>query len=341
MATATDLKNLCKAISKTTGTIVSTVKDVPTVNVETFSSGSPSLDYAIGVGGYPKGKIIELYGNQGSGKTLLALLAIAEVQRTGGSAVFVDMEHTFNTTWAKKLGVDTDKLMISQPDYGEQALDVVEQVADSGIVNLVVLDSVASLCPLAELEGKIEENNAMGLQARMIGKALRRLTARANRTKTTIIFINQIRSKIGFVLGSPDIRPGGKALDFLATLIIKTVKLNKTVIKDADGRPCAHTMVTRIEKNKIAPFGGEAEIPIIYTEGIDKAGELVNMATKLGVISQSASSYTFGTQKWKGRQSVTSAIKADQKLQDKLRKEVTDAIAADAKKKDGTSEDSK
>jgi len=267
--------------------------DAPRVDVDAISTGSISLDLALGVGGIPRGRIIEIYGQESSGKTTLALHLVSEVQKNGGVAAYVDAEHALDPEYAKKIGVKINDLLISQPDTGEQGLEIVETLVRSGGVDLVVVDSVAALTPRAEIEGEMDQQH-MGLQARMMSHACRKLTGVIAKTNTTVLFINQIRNKIGVMYGNPETKPGGLALNFYASVI---VKIKRSAQIQAGDKIIGNRHSAKVEKNKVAPPFRIAEFDILYNEGISRHADLVNTGVTLGVVAKAGAWYNFGEQK--------------------------------------------
>ncbi len=262
----------------------------PLPSVQTFSSGSVGLDLALGVGGYPKGRVIEIFGPEASGKTTLAIHAISEIQKSGGVAAFIDAEHALDVTYAQRIGVKLEDLLISQPDNGEQALEVAEELVRSGAVDLIVVDSVAALTPKAEIEGEMGDQH-MGLQARLMSQALRKLTAVVSKTGATVIFINQIRMKIGVVFGNPETTTGGHALKFYASVRLDIRRIGQ--IKDGDKVTGSRSRV-KVVKNKVAPPFREAEFDIVYGTGIDRFLEIVDLGESRGVLEKSGSWLSYG-----------------------------------------------
>ena len=297
-------------------------------NVAVISSGSLTLDMALGVGGYPKGRVIEIYGPESSGKTTLAIHAIAEAQKQGGIAAFIDAEHAFDSTYAQKLGVDVDNLLVSQPDNGEQALEIADSLIRSSAIDIIVIDSVAALTPKAEIEGEMGESK-MGLQARLMSQALRKLTSSISKTKTVCIFINQLRDKIGVVYGNPETTTGGNALKFYASVRMDIRKAS--VIKDGDEQLGTRTKV-KVVKNKVAPPFRKAEFDIMYGEGISKIGEIIDLGTDYGIIKKSGSWYSYNDAKLaQGRDAVKEKLQSDAALAEEIEAKVREAMMAEKK----------
>jgi recombination protein RecA len=293
--------------------------------VPCIPTGSPSLDEALGCGGYPKGRVVEVYGPESSGKTTLTLHAIAQCQAAGGVAAFIDAEHALDVHYAKNLGVDEKELLVSQPDSGEQALDIAEILVKSGAVDLVVIDSVAALVPQAELDGEMGASH-VGLQARLMSQALRKLAGAAHRTGTTIIFINQLRMKIGVMFGSPETTTGGHALKYYATVRLDVRRIG--AVKQGEAVLGNRTRV-KVVKNKLAPPFGKAEFDIRYGEGIDAMGDLLDRATEAGVVEKSGAYYRFGGKNIaQGRENARTAIGADAKLAESIRGRMSDPKAS-------------
>ena len=294
------------------------IGDIPVI-----PTGSIALDLALGVGGYPKGRVIEIFGPESSGKTTLAIHAIAEAQKAGGIAAFIDAEHAFDSFYAQKLGVDVDNLLISQPDNGEQALEIADSLIRSSAIDIIVIDSVAALTPKAEIEGEMGDSK-MGLQARLMSQALRKLTASISKTKTVCIFINQLRDKIGVIYGNPETTTGGNALKFYASVRIDIRKMS--VIKDGDEQLGTRVRV-KIVKNKMAPPFRKAEFDIMFGEGISKTGEIIDMGVDLGIIKKAGSWFSYGDRKLsQGRDAVKELLNKDTALRDELEAKVREAL---------------
>ena len=292
-------------------------------NIDVVSSGSIMLDNALGVGGYPKGRIIEVFGPESSGKTTIALHAIAEVQKTGGRAAFIDAEHALDPVYAKKLGVDTDNLLLSQPDTGEQALEIVEAFVRSGAMSIIVIDSVAALVPQAEIEGEMGDSH-VGLQARLMSQALRKLGGVINKTNTICIFINQLREKVGIMFGNPETTPGGRALKFYSSVRLdvrrgEQIKVNGDVL--------GNKTVIKVVKNKVAPPFKTAEVEIMYGEGVSKIGEIIDMGVNLGVIDKSGAWFSYkGDKIGQGKENVKLLLKNTPELYKEIEKLVREKL---------------
>lgn len=297
--------------------------DAAVEEVDSIPSGSLGVDLALGVNGYPRGRIIEIFGPESSGKTTLTLHAIAEAQKAGGLAAFIDAEHAFDRFYAQKLGVDIDNLIISQPDNGEQALEIAENLIRSGAIDLVVIDSVAALTPKSEIEGEMGDSK-MGLHARLMSQALRKLTATINKTNCTVFFINQLREKIGVMFGNPETTTGGNALKFYASVRIDIRK--STQIKDGENVLGNRTKV-KIVKNKVAPPFRTAEFDIMYGEGISKTGEVLDLAVEFEIIKKSGSWFSYGdTKLGQGRDAVKALIKDNPELMEELEQKIKELI---------------
>ena len=293
--------------------------------VDVIPTGSIGLNAALGVGGFPRGRIIEIYGPESSGKTTLAIHAIAEAQKAGGIAAFIDAEHAFDRFYAAKLGVDVDNLFISQPDNGEQALEIAEQLIRSSAIDIIVVDSVAALTPKAEIEGDMGDNK-VGLQARLMSQALRKLTSAVSKTRTTCIFINQLREKIGVMFGNPETTTGGNALKFYASVRIDIRRVS--VIKDGEEQLGTRTRV-KVVKNKVAPPFKKAEFDIMFGEGISKIGEIIDLGVDYGIIKKSGSWFSYGDRKiGQGRDSVKELLKNDEALRNEVEAKVREAMIA-------------
>ena len=317
------LDKLDKTYSK--GTVMTLGSDSVDASIEVIPSGSLGLDIALGVGGYPKGRIIEIFGPESSGKTTLTLHAIAEAQKMGGTAAFIDAEHAFDSIYAKKLGINLDELLVSQPDNGEQALEIADSLIRSGAIDIVVIDSVAALTPKAEIEGDMGDSK-MGLHARLMSQALRKLTGTINKTNCTVIFINQLREKIGVMFGSPETTTGGNALKFYASVRID-IRKSGSPIKNGEEAIGSHVKV-KIVKNKVAPPFRQAEFDIMYGEGVSKVGEILDTAVDLDIIKKSGSWFSYGdTKLGQGRDAVKDIIKDNPELTEELENKVKEAIA--------------
>lgn len=290
--------------------------------IEVVSSGSLALDAALGVGGYPRGRVVEIYGPESSGKTTFALHAIAEVQKAGGTAAFIDAEHALDPAYAAKLGVDTDELLVSQPDTGEQALEIAEALVRSGAIDILVVDSVAALVPRAEIEGEMGDSH-VGLQARLMSQALRKLSGAINTTKTIAIFINQIREKVGVMFGNPEVTPGGRALKFYSTIRLEvrrgeTIKLGTDIV--------GNVAKIKVVKNKVAPPFKAVEVDVMYGEGISKQGEILDLAVEFNIIEKSGSWYSYNGEKMgQGRENAKLFLKENPFIME----EIADLIRAE------------
>jgi recombination protein RecA len=300
--------------------------DSPVEKVEVIPTGSISLDLALGVNGYPKGRVVEIYGPESSGKTTLAIHAIAEVQKQGGIAAFIDAEHAFDQFYAQKLGVDVNNLIISQPDNGEQALEIADNLIRSGAIDLIVIDSVAALTPKAEIEGEMGDSQ-MGLQARLMSKALRKLTGSINKAQTCCIFINQLRDKIGVMFGNPETTTGGNALKFYSSIRIDIRKASQ--IKEGED-VMGNRVKVKVVKNKVAPPFRKAEFDIMYGEGISKVGEIIDLGVDLNVLKKSGSWFSYGeTRLGQGRDSVKQIIHDNPELMEELESKIKEILGAD------------
>ena len=300
------------------GTIMK-MGEQPNWEVSTIPSGSIALDHALGIGGYPRGRVIEIYGPESSGKTTLAIHAIAEAQKAGGIAVIIDAEHAFDRTYAKNLGVNVDTLLISQPDCGEQALEIADNLIRSGAIDIIVIDSVAALTPKAEIEGEMGDSK-MGLQARLMSQALRKLTANISKTNTCCIFINQLRDKIGIMFGNPETTTGGNALKFYSTMRLDVRRV--TQLKDLGNR----TRV-KVVKNKMAPPFRKAEFDIVFGEGISKIGEIIDLGVEFNIIKKSGSWFSYGESKLaQGRDAVKNLLRDNQQLLEEIEAQIREKI---------------
>ena len=315
------LDKLDKAYGK--GTVMK-MSDAPVVDVDVISSGSLGLDLALGVGGYPKGRVVEIYGPESSGKTTLTLHAIAEAQKAGGIAAFIDAEHAFDRFYAQNLGVDIDNLIISQPDNGEQALEIADNLVRSGAIDMIVIDSVAALTPQSEIEGEMGDSK-MGLHARLMSQALRKLTGSISKTNCTMIFINQLREKIGVMFGNPETTTGGNALKFYASVRLDIRR--STQIKDTDGTVRGNKTRVKVVKNKVAPPFKLVEFDIMYGEGVSKVGEILDLAVDFEIIKKSGSWFSYDeTKLGQGRDAVKQMIKDNPDLMDELEEKIKTAI---------------
>lgn len=294
-------------------------------DVEVIPSGSLGLDLALGVGGYPKGRVIEIYGPESSGKTTLTLHAMAEAQKAGGIAAFIDAEHAFDRFYAKKLGVDIDNLIISQPDHGEQALEIADNLIRSGAIDIVIIDSVAALTPKSEIEGEMGDSK-MGLHARLMSQALRKLTSTISKTHCTVIFINQLREKIGVMFGNPETTTGGNALKFYASVRLDIRR--STQIKSTDGEVLGNKTRVKVVKNKVAPPFKTAEFDIMYGEGISKVGEILDLGVAYEIVKKSGSWFSYGdTKLGQGRDAVKALLEDNPELMEELESKIKEAIA--------------
>lgn len=290
---------------------------------EVVSTGSIGLDTALGIGGFPRGRIVEIYGPESSGKTTVAIHAIAEAQKKGGMCAIIDAEHAFDSAYARKLGVDVDNLLISQPDYGEQALEIADRLILSGALDVVVIDSVAALVPKGELEGEMGDSK-MGLQARLMSQALRKLTATINKTNTICIFINQLREKIGVMFGNPETTTGGNALKFYASVRLDIRRMAQ--IKDGD-EAIGNRVKVKVVKNKVAPPFRSAEFDIVFGEGISKTGEIIDMGVELGIVQKSGSWFSYNTDKLgQGRDAVKTLLTDNPELSNEIEKKIREKI---------------
>ncbi|MBE3520358.1 MAG: recombinase RecA [Firmicutes bacterium] len=295
------------------------------LSVEVIPTGALSLDIALGIGGLPRGRIVEIFGQEGSGKTTVALHVIAEAQKAGGIAAFIDAEHALDPTYARKVGVDVDNLLISQPDTGEQALEIAEALVRSGAVDCVVVDSVAALAPRAEIEGEMGDSH-VGLQARLMSQALRKLTAAVSRSRTVAIFINQVREKIGVMFGNPEVTPGGRALKFYASVRLEVRKVEN--IKQGQENIGARTRV-RVVKNKLAPPFKQAEFDIIYGEGISREGSILDVALTQGLVSRTGTWYSYGDVKLgQGKEGAREYLKKHPEVAQEIEAKIREVLKA-------------
>jgi recombination protein RecA len=318
------IEKLDKAYGK--GTVMR-LSDAKVLEIPSISTGSLGVDLALGIGGFPKGRIVEIYGPESSGKTTLAMQAIAEAQKAGGIAAFIDAEHAFDRSYAEKLGIDTKNLLISQPDYGEQALEIAEHLISSGAIDICVIDSVAALVPKAELEGDMGDSK-MGLQARMMSQAMRKLTGTINKTGCCCVFINQLRDKIGVMFGNPETTTGGNALKFYASVRIDIRRIG--AIKDGDDVKGNRTRV-KVVKNKLAPPFKVVEFDIMYGEGVSKVGEILDLAVELDIVKKSGSWFSYdGNKLGQGRDGVKEMLKDNPELTETLEKAIKDKVSNNA-----------
>ncbi len=308
--------------------------DRPIQKIAAISTGSISLDAALGIGGVPRGRIIEIYGPESSGKTTICLHIIAEAQRNGGLAAFIDTEHALDTSYAQKLGVDVNNLLISQPEYGEQALEICETLVRSNSLDVIVVDSVAALTPRAEIEGEMGDS-VMGMQARLMSQALRKLTAAVSKSNVVLIFTNQLREKIGVMFGSPETTTGGKALKFYASIRMDIRRI--AAIKEGTDTVGNRTKV-KIVKNKVAPPFREVEFDIMYNEGISKIGDLIDLAVEKEIIKKSGAWFSYGENRMQGRDGVKRFLAEEPAVLDKLGREVRAAIGMDVSTENGPAE---
>ncbi|PZW44105.1 MULTISPECIES: recombinase RecA [Mesonia] len=305
------------------GTVMK-MSDQAVQDVDAIPSGSLGLDLALGVGGYPRGRVIEIYGPESSGKTTLTLHAIAEAQKAGGIAAFIDAEHAFDRTYAEKLGIDIENLIISQPDHGEQALEIADNLIRSGAIDIIVVDSVAALTPKSEIEGEMGDSK-MGLHARLMSQALRKLTASISKTNCTVIFINQLREKIGVMFGNPETTTGGNALKFYASVRLDIRR--STQIKNSNSDVMGNKTRVKVVKNKVAPPFKMAEFDIMYGEGVSKVGEIIDIGVDYEIVKKSGSWFSYeDTKLGQGRDAVKALLKDNPDLMDELETKITEAI---------------
>lgn len=320
------LKLTLDKLEKTYGKgVVMKMGDAPVVQVESISTGSLGLDIALGVNGLPKGRVVEIYGPESSGKTTLAIHAIAQCQKKGGLAAFIDAEHAFDRSYAEALGVDTENLLISQPDHGEQALEIAENLIRSGAVDILVIDSVAALVPRSEIEGEMGDSK-VGLQARLMSQALRKLTATIGKTGCCCIFINQLREKIGVMFGNPETTTGGNALKFYSSIRLD-IRRSGSPIKDKDGNLVGNTVKVKVVKNKLAPPFRTTVFDIIYGQGISKSGEIVDLGTEMDIITKSGSWYSYsGTKIAQGREGAKQFFEDNPELSDEIETKIKEHL---------------
>ena len=316
-----DVESQLEALSKKFGVEIGKISDRGEgIDIVTTPSGSLSFDAALGVGGLPRGRVLEFYGKPGGGKTLLTLLAIAEAQKNGGRCAFIDVEHALDPAWATKLGVNMPDLVFTQPDYGEQALEIVNELVKTDAFDIIVLDSTAALCPKSEMEDGIE-HQGMALQARMMSKALRILTSTIGKSNSVVIFINQIRENVGVMFGNPETTPGGQALKFYSSVRVNVSKVSKSDVMDGDATT-GHAVKVKIVKNKVGVPMKEAQFVINYMTGIDRVDELYTMLVNSNIITTKGPMYYYEGQSWKGKEAVMEWLKADPALQLALREKI-------------------
>lgn len=337
MKTTKDIKDKDKALEQVLADIekqfgkgaIMKLGDSEHMEIDVTSSGSLTLDVALGVGGYPKGRIVEIYGPESSGKTTFALHAIAEVQKSGGRAAFIDAEHALDPVYAKNLGVNIEELLLSQPDTGEQALEICEALVRSEAVNIVVIDSVAALVPQAEIDGDMGDSH-VGLQARLMSQALRKLSGTINKTKTSAIFINQLREKVGIMFGNPETTPGGRALKFYSTIRLDVRRGEQ--IKQGDSVMGNRTNV-KVVKNKVAPPFKTASVDIMYGEGVSREGEIVDLASELGIVEKSGAWYSYNGEKiGQGKENVKTMLKERPEFKEELENKIRASYGFNVKK---------
>tara|TARA_A100001015_G_C15005618_1_gene720511 strand:+ start:111 stop:1151 length:1041 start_codon:yes stop_codon:yes gene_type:complete len=315
------------------GSIMS-LGDLPTLEVETISSGAKSLDLVLGVGGYPKGRIIEIFGPESSGKSTLALHAVAEAQKAGGVSAYIDTEHAVNASYAKELGVNLESLLLSQPDYGEQALEIAETLVRSGAIDLIVIDSVAALVPKSEIEGDMGDAQ-MGMQARLMSQALRKLTAIVNKSKCVVIFVNQIREKLGVMFGNPETTPGGRALKFYSSI---RIDIRRTETLKSGVEMIGIKTKVKIVKNKVAPPFRFAELEIGFGKGLSYEGDLIDLGVALDIVEKSGTWYSFdGERMGQGRESAKKFLLERPEISKKIDKAIDEKIASDKEQKESKS----
>lgn len=324
-ALQTTLEKLDKTYGK--GTVMK-LSDSKVIDVPVISTGSLGLDLALGIGGMPRGRIIEIYGPESSGKTTLTMHCIAEAQKNGGIAAFIDAEHAFDKTYAEKLGIDIENLLISQPDNGEQALEIAEHLISSGAIDIIVIDSVAALVPKAEIEGEMGDSK-MGLQARLMSQALRKLTGTISKTACTCIFINQLRDKIGVMFGSPETTTGGNALKFYSSVRLDIRRIGQ--IKESADNVSGNRTRVKVVKNKMAPPFKVVEFDIMYGEGISKSGEILDLGVDLNIVEKSGSWFSYGGNRLgQGRDSVKDLIKDNPELMEELEMKIRETVKGDS-----------